>query len=109
MQEEINAHEWFEAVKSNNLEKIKEFTGIDIDALRKVGISPKFVPTAESEEVMAISLIIAAYNGFEDIVKYFVELGADVNTTNDEGGTPLMAAAECGNENLIKYLIEHLK
>ena len=40
------------------------------------------------------------------VVKLFVERGADVNRPDDYGITPLMAAANDGNPKLIQYLID---
>jgi len=39
------------------------------------------------------------------IVKYLVELGADINTENKYGETPFFYACSSGNENLVKYLV----
>eukprot|EP00833_Pecoramyces_ruminatium_P001633 jgi/Orpsp1_1/1175665/evm.model.c7180000054754.1 len=42
-----------------------------------------------------------------DAFKYLVELGADINKKNKDGYTPLFDACKNGNENLVKYLVEH--
>jgi uncharacterized protein len=42
-----------------------------------------------------------------DAVKYCVQLGADVNTVDARGYTPLHGAAYIGNNELIQYLIDH--
>jgi len=39
------------------------------------------------------------------VVKLFVELGADVNQADDYGITPLMAAANLGHTKVIEYLV----
>ena len=41
-----------------------------------------------------------------EIVKLFVELGADVNQADDYGITPLMVAANMGEVSIIQYLID---
>jgi ankyrin len=41
-----------------------------------------------------------------EVVKLFVQLGADVNQADDYGITPLMAAANLGDTNIIQYLID---
>jgi uncharacterized protein len=41
-----------------------------------------------------------------EVVKLFVELGADVNQADDYGITPLMAAANMGDPNIIQYLVD---
>jgi len=40
------------------------------------------------------------------VVKLFVELGADVNQADDYGITPLMAAANLGLTSIIQYLVD---
>ena len=41
-----------------------------------------------------------------EVVKLFVELGADVNAADDYGITPLMAAANMGDTTIIQYLVD---
>jgi ankyrin repeat protein len=41
-----------------------------------------------------------------DVVKLFVDLGADVNQADDYGITPLMAAANFGDPAIIQYLVD---
>ncbi|WP_280629330.1 ankyrin repeat domain-containing protein [Arsenophonus nasoniae] len=54
-------------------------------------------------------LMIAAYNGYYDMVAYLIEMGADVNATNYKGTTVLMYAKEyalrSGNKKLFHYLL----
>ncbi|ORX65883.1 ankyrin, partial [Anaeromyces robustus] len=45
-------------------------------------------------------------DGNEDLVKYLIEHGADINKENEDGKTPLFWACESGNEDLVKYLID---
>jgi len=45
-------------------------------------------------------------NGNEEIIKYLVEHGADVNKENDYGVTPLFNACSGGYEAITKYLVE---
>ncbi|KAL6597975.1 ankyrin repeat-containing domain protein [Neocallimastix sp. 'constans'] len=52
-------------------------------------------------------LFSACKNGNENIVKYLVELGANISKEDVNGATPLFYACENGNENLVKYLVEH--
>ncbi len=49
----------------------------------------------------------AARQGHLDVVKLFVEAGADVNVQEDYGFTPLHEAAENGNLEVAKYLTEN--
>jgi ankyrin repeat protein len=41
-----------------------------------------------------------------EVVKLFVELGADVNQADDYGITPLMVAANMGDTKIIQYLVD---
>ncbi len=41
-----------------------------------------------------------------DVVKLFVERGADVNAADDYGITPLMVAANMGDTRIIQYLVD---
>jgi ankyrin repeat protein len=52
-------------------------------------------------------LFMACKGGNENLVKYLVELGADVNKENKFNETPLYCACRKGNEKIVKYLIEH--
>jgi len=54
-------------------------------------------------------LFMACKGGNENLVKYLVELGADVNKENKFNETPLYGACEEeeGKEKIVKYLVEH--
>jgi hypothetical protein len=53
-------------------------------------------------------LKLAAENeGSQEIIKYIIELGADINCTNYYGDTPLLIACYHDNIELVKYLIEN--
>jgi len=43
----------------------------------------------------------------ETIVKYLVELSADINKENHDGETPIFYTCKSGNLLFYKYLIEH--
>jgi len=53
-------------------------------------------------------LFMACKSGNENLVKYFVELGANIKNKkkNAKRETLLFMACETGNENLVKYLVE---
>jgi ankyrin repeat protein len=55
--------------------------------------------SAEDEK----ALILAARNGYLDIVKYLVESGADISANGDEA---LRDAAANGHLDVVKYLVE---
>lgn len=41
------------------------------------------------------------------MVKFLINLGADVNVEDREGWTPLHATVNCGHEEIAEYLIQH--
>jgi ankyrin repeat protein len=50
-------------------------------------------------------VFIAVQNGYEDVVKAFAKHGANVDTSSNDGGTPiLLSAAHIGYANVIKAL-----
>jgi len=49
---------------------------------------------------------MACRSGNENLVKYLIELGADVKKLNSNGKTLLFNACYSGNENLVKYLVK---
>ncbi len=51
-------------------------------------------------------LIVATALGKKDIVKLFLDYGANVNRAHDVGGTPLIAAVRSGYTAIVKMLIE---
>ncbi len=91
----IHINDWFKAVDSNDLEKVKEFVekGIDINV--------------QSKTLETTALMFAVGKGYEDIVQYLIGRGADINKPNDKGTAPLLVAACEGREIILKYLIEH--
>ena len=50
-------------------------------------------------------LSVFAYNGFEDMVKLFLDFEADVNCANSEGLTPLMFACKRGHAEISRLLL----
>src|SRR2546423_14266917 len=48
----------------------------------------------------------AIYREHPELVQKFLAEGADVNQVNDDGGTPLIYAAQYGDLALIKTLVE---
>jgi len=52
-------------------------------------------------------LLLAYEFGHEEIVKYLIEYGADINIRNNRGQTLLILACKNENEDMIDYLIDH--
>ena len=46
-------------------------------------------------------------NGHYDVVRYLIENGADVNTLDDEGVTPLIVATICYDAKMMKILLDN--
>lgn len=51
-------------------------------------------------------LTLATYRGNNEVAKYLIENGADINGTSNYG-TPLMAAVVKGNSEIVKVLLAH--
>jgi len=49
----------------------------------------------------------ACFNGYEPIVKYLIEHGADVNKKDMNGITPSIEASRQGYKSIVKLLVEH--
>ena len=50
-------------------------------------------------------LSVFAHNGFEDMVKLFIDFEANVNCVNSEGLTPLMFACKRGHVEIARVLL----
>jgi hypothetical protein len=55
----------------------------------------------------ANALHIASRNGDIKIVKILIESGANINSVDNEGWTPLMRAAISGHSNIVAFLLEN--
>ena len=55
------------------------------------------------------ALCVAAGMGKNDIVKIFLENGADVDKVTEDGETSLLFASQNGHLNVVKYLVEEGK
>lgn len=51
-------------------------------------------------------LVLATYRGNNEVAKFLIENGAEINGTNNYG-SPLMAAVVKGNVEIVKLLLEH--
>lgn len=74
-----------------------------VEALLKAGEDPNAVVSVTGDT----ALMLAARTGKTDAINVFLNHGADVNKTNNEGQTALMWAAAAKNAAAIKLLIEH--
>ncbi len=92
-QEEI-----LDAAAKNDLEKLKMFyfMGYDMGDKNDVGWDP---------------LIVASFNGAFETVKFLIDIGCDINSTNNKGTSVLMyaltEASKSGDLSIIEYLIDY--
>ena len=87
----------FKAIEDGNLSKDKK---IEIEIKKHMSIIKLLMETHQRKSLILNKkdhqnktlLHYAALNGFDDAVKYLIELGADVLSKDDNGDTPLMIA-----------------
>ena len=66
-----------------------------------------FVSHAQQKDSINKQLLTASYEGKTDEVLLLVEDSVDINTTTEEGITPLMYASEKGFAEIVKILLFH--
>jgi ankyrin repeat protein len=85
-----------------------------VDLLLSYGADPTVI-SSDSETIVEAAAGLAFIQGYHrgrppaerlEVVRRFVELGADVNQADDYGITPLMAAANMGDTKVIQYLVD---
>ena len=60
-------------------------------------------PTIDNNNII---LILVCKEGYQNIVAFLIEKGADVNCSNEYGITPLMTASRYGHSEIAEFLIE---
>lgn len=121
--------EWFDAVESGDLPKVKKMLSEDgsllhtrshdketaiikasenghIDVVKhllKNGANPD-----DHDETSAAdtALILAAFEGHDKVVRCLLRKGADINKQNSAGTTPLIAAAGEGRTKVVNLLMQ---
>jgi methionyl-tRNA formyltransferase len=92
-----NFDKFIESVKSNNLRSV----------MQAINLNPFIIN--EKNDKGWTALIIAAYNGYNNITDFLLKLNANPNLPNSKGTTPLMYAKDCcqnsGNTHGIQALI----
>jgi ankyrin repeat protein len=82
--------------------------------LLSYGADPKVI-SSDGETMVSAAAGLGFIQGYSkgrtaaerlDVVKLFVELGADVNQADDYGITPLMVAGNMGDTAIIQYLVD---
>ncbi|GEM_PF-3407594 len=121
-----NNHAIFEAVEHNNVQKTKSLLQKDatlakakqeqchqslvfyakskdmLELLMAYGVDPNNKETTNGN--ISILAIMASY-GDIDSVKFLISKGADIDSKDDLGSTPLFCAAESGSIEVVKFLI----
>jgi len=62
--------------------------------------------TSREGSFLGGSLLYVAEQGWEDVATVLIRMGADINTRDQEGRTPLILAAGFGNNEVVKLLIK---
>src|SRR5207244_11484940 len=88
--------ELFEAIKSNDVEKVKQIIEEERINTNEIYDEDKFTPLH----------IAVVYNQLE-IIKKLLKSGANPNAEDSEGNTPLHFTAEQNNLETLRLLIEH--
>ncbi|MBD3582346.1 ankyrin repeat domain-containing protein [Flavobacterium selenitireducens] len=78
-------------------------TGSVEDARKMVASDPKLVNAVNAEGYSP--LILACYRSNNEVAKYLLEKGADIDALSGMG-TALMAAVVKGNQEMVRYLLE---
>jgi len=81
--------------EDGNTEKVKAL----------ITANPQLMEWKDEEGRTALHFAVDRHR--EDIVKFLVSCGANVNAAEQDGSTPLHYACVCENENLIEFLIKH--
>ncbi len=89
------AQEIFDAVKSNDLAKVKALIEKDVSL------------TNVKDDINNTPLHYAAESGYLALVKLLVSKGADIKSTNNQLNSPLNMAILNGKDEVSEYLIEH--
>ena len=77
----------------------------DLDGIKECIDEDIPVDTLEAE-TSNTSLHMACANGFDEIVKFLIEKGADINAKNISGNTPLHWACLNGKSSIVDILLE---
>ena len=121
--------EWFDAVESGDLPKVKQMLSEDgsllhsrshdketaiikasengrlavVKHLLKNGANPN---DADETSAANTALILAAFEGHDKVVRHLLRKGATIDKQNSAGATPLIAAAGEGRTKVVNLLVQ---
>jgi ankyrin repeat protein len=121
--------EWFDAVESGNLPKVKQMLSEDgallharshdketaiikasenghisvVKHLLKCGANPD---DADETSAADTALILASFEGHDKVVRHLLRKGATIDKQNSAGTTPLIAAAGEGRTKVVNLLVQ---
>ncbi|CAF4065249.1 unnamed protein product [Rotaria sordida] len=94
--------------KINSLIIAAESGSFDIVRLLvEIGLDVNYKIEGTGETAGRTPLFHACAKGFQDIVEYLIDHGADVNATEDSGLSCLHIAAAMGHADIVRILCEH--
>lgn len=80
--------------------------GASVEIKDKKGVKPAYL-APQMERAMGLSLLKAAEDGHLEKAELLLSKGAPVNTQNQYGTSPLLAAAQKGDEAMVELLLKN--
>lgn len=80
--------------------------GYKKDFLFNLISDPEYKSDKKFQERLTHNLIFAAINGDKEVLELLLDRGANVNSRDEYGNTPLMKASQWGHLGLVKLLLE---
>lgn len=97
------SHALIAAADSGNVKDVQRALafGVDVNASE-----PFAVGGQPDQERTAAAIIVAAEGGWEDVLDTLIQHGAEVNTTDSLGNTPLYYATQAGHLEAVRILLK---
>ena len=94
-------------VLANNHNESLTEAYIEGDYIKLTELITKGVNLDKPDNDGKTALILATYDGNEEIVELLIKKGADVNTVDEDGRTALIYAIYDGNEDIVQLLLKN--
>lgn len=91
--------------KEENLPLLEASLAGDLDKVKRLVEGKGDINNAMDQEKNT-AVMLGAKTGHLEVVKYFVEKGADIEAENKDGWNALELSAEAGHLEVVKYLVE---